>query len=307
MNLLKCLLTIMALTSVNAFAEESNIKFGAKLWSQFMYDITTYPTPGTTTPSVTTANKLGLDIYRAYFTASYKFNEDWSSFLLLEGSRSSVVTTATTSENQVVHVRNMYVQNSKIFGEATLRVGYMPTPYTFILDGYTKARWLATNLNDTAAGNVTPPGGAVKTIGFTPTHAGGAQLSGDFFDKTLKYTLMIHNGVEGLTLAGNNDTGLSYLALVDIMPFKNWDNDLKNLGIIISNDYMSPARLANSTSSTPAAATNVSEGANLTELALHYQSSFFDGAIEYGMQSEPVIYGVTSPDSSSTGWGITGT
>ncbi len=317
---LLCLYTLVALSAAvitstaRAAEEESKLKINGRLWSQLSYDATTYGDSGKTPPN-TSVNKMGFDIYRAYFIANYKFDDLWSAYLLTDASRTAA---SATTANQIIFIKDMFIQNNDVLGaDIRMRFGYFHILYSEVLDSMMGTRWLATDLNDTAAGGFTIAGAGatgVTTVGLTPAHVGGVELYKESLGKILKYAVAVHNGVESVNLAGNRDSGLSYMATVDIMPFANGDSDLTKLGLVLSYDYLAPARIQASASATPTNVANVTEGASLIEAALHYQSKYFDGAFEFATQTESFIPNISSNQGvvpsvsadASSGWGVIG-
>lgn len=228
-------------------ADMQNLDIKGKVWARFGYEATE-----------NSNHSSGFDLYRTYLQASYKFDQTWSTTLLLDGFNNG--------NKYSVFVRNAYVQAGNIWeGNGTMRFGLMPTLYTSTIEGATKTRWLAKSLAD--------------EIGALQTYGAGVAFTGDV-QNFLNYGLNIHNGSEGANLTGtgsNLDSAWAIGIKATLMPFANEDGALRKLGVTLYDEFENNGhtRVSNTNANT------VTTGANTIAAALHFEHMYFDGAFEY--------------------------
>jgi hypothetical protein len=233
----------------SARAEDGALQVKGRVWANYTYDLTK-----------DAGHQNGFDIYRAFLQADYKFSDEWSTTLLLDGARSTLPSNSLTN-----YVRNAYVQNSGLLGEgSTFRFGLQPTGYISTIDALMKTRWLGKNLVDQA--------------GLVPSQDAGASLASK--GEVLSYGVALRNGVEGLNSAGNSDNALSFDVWVGAK-----DLGVKGLGVTVYNSVASkPTKgLAGQSSNTLATALTLNQELvdAAVELSLFRQNKV--NAIGYGV------------------------
>ncbi len=235
-----------------------------QVWSQFTYDNTE-----------NSVHRKGFDITRAFLQFNYALNTTWSSTVLLDGQRGETISvkggTGTTVSGSITkadlwgYVRNAFVQGSSLCdGNGTFRFGLQPTLYVGLIDSTNKTRWLGKSLLDQAS--------------LVQTQDAGVSFTGNI-TSNFKYGVMIHDGVEGLTRPGNQDSGLAASIIGTFYP-------VKGFGMTIYQEYQGNGNSA-------PGVINVS-GYRMTTFALTADTSLINAAAEITTQQE---YSLNTPSN----------
>lgn len=240
-------LGVMALSSGRIHAG-SDLSFDGNVWGNYSYDFTKNAN-----------HSAGFDITRAYFGLKYKLDDIWSGRLLLDHDRTKVGNSSIDS-TQFVYVRNAYIQGELWGDDGVLRIGLQPTPFIAGIDEKTQSRWLAKSAADES--------------GVLLSTEGGVGASGSA-GAMLKYSVLVHNGAEGLSRGGSNkDGGIAGTAMLSVSPFASSSELLRGMGATV-NYTMIESGPINS-------ATYASTGRiDVIASALHWNTTWFSLVAEY--------------------------
>lgn len=225
----RLLLIFIALYSIGTWAQEKSaekapVEITGRIFMNFQQDTTNNPTDPTAPDSH--RNKRGFDVDRSYLQASYKFDESWSSVLLLDVTRNTRVA-GNNIETSFIYLRNAYIQFSESFlaGKSRFRFGMQPSFYVSSLDSFSGLRWLFKTMADEVFGS---QGFASQTAGvsylFTP-------------HEKVDVGIMVHNGYENIASKGNTDNGLAGDLFINLKLHESKEDFLRKAGVILFNGY----------------------------------------------------------------------
>lgn len=206
-------------------AEKKPIEITGRIFTNYSYDATDNPTDSSVVDSH--RNKRGFDVDRSYLQASYKYDDTWSTALLLDVTRKSKTTAGQNIEYSVIYLRNAYAQHaSTLFDRpARARFGMQSTLYPGFVEGQTKTRFLFRTMADEIFG----------THGF-PSNSAGVGYSFAPHEK-VEVSALIHNGYEQINSPGNTDNALAGDILLNVKLHESEEGLLKKAGLGVFNSY----------------------------------------------------------------------
>ncbi len=252
-------LLLVSLVLAPAAHAADDLTFGANIWANFKYN---HPAGA--------AKTAGFDLDRAYFKANYKFSDAWFAKTTTEISRHDG-TSAT--KNLGVYVKNAYIQNKGMWTNGVMDFGLRQNSYVTYFYNFTGTRWLGLGLAD--------------TMKYIKTDDNGVAFSGDCMDKSVDYSLVIHNGLEGTTLAVTDDK----LAVSGTVQY----HLTKELGLLV-DDTLSTA-----------GGTNVISAALLAEVSMVKLAGEFTVATRPNSTADaPIAFGGTANVAFTDDYGLYG-